>query len=154
MTADMHVIEQLRDQIMQMWEDKSYQRGGNEPYKMASRMALLSFLLDGGTLFNCKSGKDRTAQLDIETKFLAFQIKTNNATVPIPDHERTVLEKIQMAIFTFEDESRRTMQEYNTGHGGSKLRGAWALYDAFTVAFSDSALAIKEYLGGSGNAGS
>lgn len=154
LTADRHVMEQLRDQIMQMWEDKSYQRGGNEPYKMASRMALLSYLLDGGTLFNCKSGKDRTAQLDIETKFLAFQIKTNNGTVPIPDHKRTVLEKIQMAVFTFEDESRRTMQEYNTGHGGSKLRGAWALYDAFTVAFSDSALAIKEYLGGSGNAGS
>lgn len=154
LTVDIRVIEQLRDQIMQMWEDKNYQRGGNEPYKMANRMALLSFLLDGGTLFNCKSGKDRTAQLDIETKFLAFQIKTNNGTVPIPDHKRTVLEKIQMAVFTFEDESRRTMQEYNTGHGGSKLRGAWALYDAFTVAFSDSVLAIKEYLGGSGNAGS
>lgn len=154
LAADIHVIEQLRDQITAMWEDESYQQAGNEPYKMVSRLALLSYLLDGGTLFNCKSGKDRTAQLDIEVKFLAFQIHTSGGTVPVPDRKRTALEKVQMAIFTFEDESRRTMQEYNTGHGGSKLRGAWALYDAFTGAFSDASLAIKEYLGGSGNAGS
>lgn len=152
--ADIHVIEQLRDQITAMWEDETYQQAGTEPYKMVSRLALLSYLLDGGTLFNCKSGKDRTGQLDIEVKFLAFQIHTSGGTVPVPARKRTALEKAQMAVFTFEDESRRTMQEYNTGHGGSKLRGAWQLYDAFTGAFGDAVLAIREYLGGSGNAGS
>ena len=115
-----------------MWEDGIYREAGNEPYKLASRVALLSHLLGGGTVFNCKSGKDRTAQLDAEVKFLAFQIRTSNGKVPKPGRKRTNLEKIQFATFIFFDESRRKMQELNTGYGGSKLVGQPALYGNFT----------------------
>jgi hypothetical protein len=154
MAADMHVVEQLHDQITQMWVDKSYRQAGNEPYKMVTRMALLSYLMEGGTLFNCKSGKDRTGELDIEAKFLAFQIHTSGGTVPVPDRERTDLEKIQLAVFMFEDESRRTMQEYNTGYGGSKLTAAPEVYASITPAGSTYNATIAEFLGGSKNAGS
>ena len=94
LSREIATITQLRAQIAAMWEDGSYRDAGNEPYKLASRVALLSHLLGGGTVFNCKSGKDRTAQLDVEVKFLAFQIRTSNGEVPKPNRKRTNLEKV------------------------------------------------------------
>jgi hypothetical protein len=147
-------IKELSAQIAAMWEDGSYRDAGNEPYKLASRVTLLSHLLGGGTVFNCKSGKDRTGQLDAEVKFLAFQIRTSNGRVPKPDRKRTNLEKIQFATFIFFDESRRKMQEFNTGYGGSKLVGQPALYGNFTPSTGDTkyskknrAAAIKQFQG-------
>ena len=138
LTRDIATITELRNQIAAMWEDGSYREAGNEPYKLASRVALLSHLLGGGTVFNCKSGKDRTGQLDAEVKFLAFQIRTSNGKVPKPDRKRTNLEKVQFATFIFFDESRRKMQEFNTGYGGSKLVGQPALYGNFTPSTGDA----------------
>lgn len=37
---DIATIKELRDQIAAMWEDGSYREAGNEPYKLASRVAL------------------------------------------------------------------------------------------------------------------
>ncbi len=138
LSRDMATIKELSAQIAAMWEDGSYREAGNEPYKLASRVALLSHLLGGGTAFNCKSGKDRTAQLDVEVKFLAFQIRTSNGKVPKPDRKRTNLEKVQFATFIFFDESRRKMQEFNTGYGGSKLVSQPALYGNFTPSTGDT----------------
>jgi hypothetical protein len=113
--------------------------------------------LGGGTVFNCKSGKDRTGQLDAEVKFLAFQIRTSNGKVPKPDRKRTRLEKIQFATFIFFDESRRTLQEFNTGYGGSKLVGQPALYGNFIPSTGDAkadkknkAATISQFQGKSG----
>lgn len=154
LSRDIATIKELSTQIEAMWEDGSYREAGNEPYKLASRVALLSHLLGGGTVFNCKSGKDRTAQLDAEVKFLAFQIRTSNGKVPKPDRKRTNLEKIQFATFIFFDESRRKMQEFNTGYGGSKLVDQPALYGNFTPTTGDTkyskknmAATIKQFLG-------
>jgi hypothetical protein len=138
LSRDIATIKELSAQIEAMWEDGSYREAGNEPYKLASRVALLSHLLGGGTAFNCKSGKDRTAQLDVEVKFLAFQIRTSNGKVPKPDRKRTNLEKVQFATFIFFDESRRKMQEFNTGYGGSKLVSQPALYGNFTPSTGDA----------------
>lgn len=147
-------IKELSAQIAAMWQDGSYRDAGTEPYKLASRVALLSHLLGGGTAFNCKSGKDRTGQLDAEVKFLAFQIRTSNGKVPKPDRKRTNLEKIQFATFIFFDESRRKMQEFNTGYGGSKLKDQAALYGNFTPSTGDTkyskknmVAAIKQFQG-------
>ena len=154
LSRDIATITELRDQIAAMWKDGSYREAGNEPYKLASRVALLSHLLGGGTVFNCKSGKDRTGQLDAEVKFLAFQIRTSNGKVPMPDRKRTNLEKIQFATFIFFDESRRKMQEFNTGYGGSKLVGQPKLTDNFTPSTGNTkyskkniAATIKQFLG-------
>ena len=154
LNRDIATIKELSDQIAAMWEDGSYRDAGNEPYKLASRIALLSHLLGGGTVFNCKSGKDRTAQLDAEVKFLAFQIHTSNGRVPKPDRKRTNLEKIQFATFIFFDESRRKMQEFNTGYGGSKLVDQPALYGNFTPSTNDTkyskkniAAIIRQFMG-------
>ena len=137
LSRDIATIKELSDQIEAMWEDGSYREAGNEPYKLASRVALLSHLLGGGTAFNCKSGKDRTGQLDAEVKFLAFQIRTSNGRVPQPDRKRTNLEKIQFSTFIFFDKSRARMQEFNTAYIGSKLFGQPKLTDNFTPSTGD-----------------
>ena len=46
-------------------------------------MNLLAFKLGMSPMFNCKSGKDRTGHLDLETKFLAARIKSTGR-VPTP----------------------------------------------------------------------
>ena len=140
LSRDIATIKELSDQIEGIWEDGSYLEAGNEPYKLASRVALLSHLLGGGTVFNCKSGKDRTGQLDAEVKFLAFQIRTSNGKVPMPDRNRTNLEKIQFATFIFFDKSRGRMQEFNTAYIGSKLFGQPNLYDNFAPSTGNAKL--------------
>jgi hypothetical protein len=76
------VATQLGQQITDIYLGDKYKTAGNDPYKIASRIAVLSFLMGGGSTFNCKSGKDRTGQLDTEAKNLAIQIAT---TGKVPD---------------------------------------------------------------------
>lgn len=130
---DKSVVNQLRAQIAEIWTSGSYTVAGNEPYKLVSRLLVLHHMIDGGSQFNCKSGKDRTGQLDVEAKFLAFQIENNGGNVPRPDRERGTLERLQFSAIVFQDEARRTMQAYATGYGGSKLAGVPSLYRNFLI---------------------
>lgn len=130
---DKSIVNQLRAQIAEIWISGSYTVAGNEPYKLVSRLLVLHHMIDGGSQFNCKSGKDRTGQLDVEAKFLAFQIENNGGHVPRPDRERGTLERLQFSAIVFQDEARRTMQAYATGYGGSKLAGVPSLYRNFLI---------------------
>lgn len=121
LSDDIRVVDTLNTHITNIWRDGSYRTAGNEPYKLPARVAMLSFVLGGGTTFNCKSGKDRTGQLDVEVKFLAFQTYIGGGVVPEPDRALTPLEKQQLQAFVFQDKSRTVVQQQNTGYVGSKL---------------------------------
>lgn len=125
----LNVIPQLRDQIRQIWSEGSYRFKGNEPYKMPARIALLMHYLGGGTLFNCKSGKDRTGQLSVEVKALAVRIMANQGRVPRPDQPLSAIEQIQYGALTFVDKTRAELQRYATGYAGSKLGAARQLLE-------------------------
>ncbi len=156
-------IETLTRQIATMWQSREYRYAGGNPYKLISRMALLSDRLESGTAFSCKSGVDRTAQADLEIKLLAVQCEHRShadshvsvstgiqkqSVVP-PYTERTDFEKYQLLSFIYKDKSRTALQRYNTGFEGSKL--TWeALPDSFIPEQEERAEIREEFLGLSG----
>ncbi len=145
---DQHLTElrELRGQLTEMWDSGAYRRAGAHPYKFAARLARLAFLIGSGVAFNCKSGKDRTAQLDLEAKLLSVQSEyrrsgsrqqmdgaggaRDHGIVP-PYNERDYLEKRQLQAFIFHDKTRTAMQQLNTGVEGSKLNWWAELYASF-----------------------
>lgn len=139
-------LKELRDQLTEMWGSGAYRRAGAHPYKFAARLARLAFLIGSGVAYNCKSGKDRTAQLDLEAKLLSVQSEyrrsgsrqqtagvgsaKDHGIVP-PYRERDYLEKRQIQAFIFHDKTRTAMQQLNTGVEGSKLNWWAELYASF-----------------------
>ena len=115
-------IRDLSRQIKEIFSSRSHRRGGNEPYKLASRVALLSNLLGRSTCYNCKSGKDRTGQLDAATKLLAVDAAAGR--LPVPD---TVPDQRRSTNFVLKT-GNLEMQQHNTGLRGYKLFGVPALF--------------------------
>ena len=71
--AKIALIEDLTSQVVQSFSAKSgspdsYRNIGNQPYEFSVRLAALANEADLGVCFNCKSGKDRTGQLDTRIK--------------------------------------------------------------------------------------
>ncbi len=112
------VVTKLANQVRQMWQDGTYMHGGTEPYKMVKRLAVLASMVDGQVLWNCKSGKDRTGELDAEAKFLAAQIDMDG-DVPEPDQEMGPEERQMFREFTLHS-ANLEVQKLNTGIGGYK----------------------------------
>lgn len=154
-------IKVLASQLAAMWQSGEYRHDGDQPYKFAARIALLSSLMSSGTSFGCKSGKDRTAQLDLECKLLAFQglqrahegpwLRTADGmkehAIPPPYKGRTDFDRYQMLSFIFKDKSRTEMQRYNTGVEGSKLNYWRELYGSFIPAGEDADWIGNEFRG-------
>ena len=114
------LLREAATQAKSIWKNRSFWSGNNEPYKMVSRLALTSHLMDESTLFNCKSGKDRTGQLDAEVKYLAA---VGHATghIPEPDSAHTAESRRMRTTFTL-DAGNMEIQRINTGLPGYKLR--------------------------------
>jgi hypothetical protein len=119
------VVTKLCEQIKKMWADGSYMTMGKDPYKMAARLAVLANMIDNTTVWNCKSGKDRTGELDVEAKFLAAQIELTG-DVPEPEHELSDEETRMFREFALNTGSLE-IQQYNTGISGFKTEGVSAI---------------------------
>ena len=111
--------------VKTIWENKDYRRGGGDPYKMVSRLALVSHLMGETPLFNCKSGKDRTGQLDAEVKFLATVADERDGRIPPVDRNMEVWRSARND-FTL-NTGNLEMQRLNTGLPGYKLAGVSGL---------------------------
>ena len=88
---------------------------------MVSRLSLVSHLMGETPLFNCKSGKDRTGQLDAEVKFLAAAADESGGRVPAPDESMEAWRPVRND-FVF-NTGNLEMQRLNTGLPGYKLKG-------------------------------
>ncbi|MCY4325931.1 MAG: hypothetical protein OXC81_07960, partial [Betaproteobacteria bacterium] len=110
-------IRTVVGQIKAIFSSGSHRRGGNEPYKLAARVALLSNLLGRSACFNCKSGKDRTGQMDAAVKQLAVDAAAGSLPEPdaVPNQRRTT----NFVLKT----GNLEMQQHNTGLTGYKLAG-------------------------------
>ncbi|MGU9978115.1 MAG: inositol phosphate phosphatase SopB [Candidatus Oxydemutatoraceae bacterium WSBS_2016_MAG_OTU14] len=115
-------LEQAGGQVKSMWLNGSYMKGGQEPYKMVSRLAHLTNMIDDTTAFNCKSGKDRTGQLDAEAKYIAA---ITAADGKLPEVETVGLRGMRGA-FTM-NTGNLEMQKLTTGLPGFKLKGVAGL---------------------------
>lgn len=121
-SVDRAVIVQLAQQIRQIWQDGSFMHEGHDPYKMVSRLALLSYLIGDRVCWNCKSGKDRTGELSVEAKMLLMQIRLAGGKVPPPDRALTPEEQQMFKEIALRS-GNLEVQRANTGGAGFKLEG-------------------------------
>ena len=99
--------------------DKGQERTDNhDAYKAAARIAVLTSLMDGVPCWNCKSGKDRTGEMDVECKFLATLVD-RGLDIPEPGAPLTGEQKALFRTIALEG-GNHEMQEYNTGIAGYK----------------------------------
>ena len=125
-------LDQARElvrQIAEIQHEGSFSKAGKEPYKMPTRLAVLGEMFGLKVMFNCKSGKDRTGELDAEIKHFKLQMAL---TGKVPHYERvrsgpeiTQFHEVLTHSGNFE------MQRLNTGYAGYKLLGVDALYEQF-----------------------
>ena len=141
---DLKVAQELTNQIRDIWNTQSYRSEGNEPYKMVSRLALLSHMIGITPSFNCKSGKDRTGLLDVETKFLAARI-ARTGLVPKPDSPLNEQEKEMYDEFALRS-GNLEIQRYNTGLAGFKTDGVPAIYGRMTESAAELFKGGKSYV--------
>ena len=128
------MIVDLRTQIINLWENKGFRETGEDPYRLPARLAMLGHLMGMMPLFNCKSGKDRTGQMDVACKSLALQMYERNGRLPPLNQTQTGMDKQifqQVAI----NGGNLEMQRMNTGLAGFKTSGVAGL----DKLFSDSA---------------
>lgn len=114
-------LDSAARQAKAIWASNDYRAGGGDPFKMVSRLALVGHLMGETPLFNCKSGKDRTGQLDAEVKFLATAADENGGRVPPSDESMETWRPVRND-FVF-NTGNLEMQRLNTGLPGYKLKG-------------------------------
>ncbi len=130
--------DRRRDQILTLVEqceemlEKHAERSDNhDAYKLAARVAVITHMIGWTPCWNCKSGKDRTGQMDVECKFLSALI-ARGADIPDPGapltkEQQGLLRSIALEGGNFE------VQKLNTGFAGYK---------------TDHISSIRERLGG------
>ena len=90
----------------------------HDAYKVAARLAVLTNLMGWTPCWNCKSGKDRTGEMDVECKFLSTLI-ARNQQIPEPGAKLTDDQKKLFRAIAFEG-GNFELQRLNTGVGGYK----------------------------------
>lgn len=144
---DYRFAQELLDQVQRMRRDRSYRRAGSEPYKMPARLALLADMAGVKVAFNCKSGKDRTGELDAEVKFLRLQMELTGH-VPEPDRRRTPQEQ-ELLYEVIMRSGNIQYQRLNTGYAGYKLNNVPEVFGQYGAA-SESDPRVLNQKGASG----
>lgn len=112
-------VEKLARQVGDLFISKRYQSASNDPYKLASRVAVLCDMVGLPTLINCKSGKDRTSEEEAHARLLRIQLEHGDP--PEPGAPLTPTEQQWLAEL-HENGGAREIQRWNTNHAGTKLK--------------------------------
>lgn len=108
------LLAQLKD-ILDKGDESS---DHNDAYKAAARVSVLTHLLGWTPCWNCKSGKDRTGEMDVECKFLATLIAKDLA-IPLPGMKLNAEQQGLFRAIAFEG-GNFEVQKLNTGFAGYK----------------------------------
>ncbi len=138
---DRQNVQALRYEIHALWATRGYRMSGADPYRLPARLAMLGHIMGMMPLFNCKSGKDRTGQMDVACKTLALQMHENGGLLPPFDAPRSRMDQQifqQVAI----NGGNLEMQRLNTGLAGFKTKGV----DGLDALFTDEAREIHRGL--------
>ena len=76
-------VQTLSGQIKSIYKKGGHHSQGGDTYKLPARIAILTDMMGGVPLYNCKSGKDRTGMMDAEIKFLLTRME-RDGEVPEP----------------------------------------------------------------------
>ena len=111
----------LLNQCDQVMQAKGERKDSHDAYKVAARIAVLANLIGNVPCWNCKSGKDRTGEMDVECKFLSTLIARGEPIpdpgVPLTQGQQGLFRAIALEGGNFE------VQKANTGFGGYKTKG-------------------------------
>ena len=142
---DRNLVAALRSQIIDLWENRGFRETGEDPYRLPARLAMLGHLMGMMPLFNCKSGKDRTGQMDVACKTLALQIHERNGSLPPLDEPGASMDKHifqQVAI----NGGNLEMQRLNTGLAGFKTSGVKGLDRLFSESAREMHRGLSHYV--------
>ncbi len=135
LALEIKMLQQGRGSLS--FSDKEHRQKKVDPYALPARVALLNNIIGNETCFNCKSGKDRTGQLDAEVRTLAATlsevkndtdvreyIRNNSDVYDIlkngsysNNHQKKNLTKVALNSGSME------IHQMNTGVMGSKVKG-------------------------------
>ncbi|MDR3073813.1 MAG: hypothetical protein LBV01_03680, partial [Deltaproteobacteria bacterium] len=133
----------LARQSRDIWNAGDQRKSGEDPYRLPARLAVLTSLLGAPPAFNCKSGKDRTGQMDVECKTLALETSLGRIPVPGSGEHTAFLRHLrsEMAV----NSGNLEIQIMNTGLPGFKTQGVAGLDST-----AESAAALTAQRGFSG----
>ena len=108
-------IQTLISQIRDLYASGSHRNADKDPYALPARIALLADMCGFTSCYNCKSGKDRTSQMDAEIKALAVQLQTGALAHPT---ETSATEHRNALRVMMMNAGNHEIQALNTGLGG------------------------------------
>ena len=116
-----NAVRKLFNQCVDVLRNCGELSDNHDAYKVAARLAVLTNLMGWTPCWNCKSGKDRTGEMDVECKFLSALI-ARNQQIPEPGAKLTDDQKKLFRAIAFEG-GNFELQRLNTGVGGYKTEG-------------------------------
>lgn len=114
-------ISLLVQQIREMVKNEDYKKNSIDPSALPARIIYLAYLVGAVPCFNCKSGKDRTGEVDAAVKALAFELDAGHKPKINP---ADAAEDKKVNLTMLRDCGNFEMQKYNTGFEGYKLEHA------------------------------
>lgn len=132
-------ILELANQTKQILRRRTHHFSRNEPFMLANRTAMLSYLLGRTPAISCKNGMYRTGLMDSSLKYMAANTAASYFPAPGIDDAFDCTRKTNFALRTGNFE----LQQYNTGCRGYKKEKVAGQFGPYRSAFAKKLLLGK-----------